>query len=94
MYDLHRRLVAGVAITATHASAILTINREVLIHVCMNKFHRRLVAGVSVTATHVSPILTINRDKKREILLAVSSKYRKYIAGRMESRIVADIISK
>ena len=28
MDDLHRRLVAGVDITATHASAILTINRD------------------------------------------------------------------
>ena len=77
MYDLHRRLVAGVAITATHASDILTVNREVFIHVGMNEFHRRLVAGVSVTATHASPILTINRDKKREILTAVISKDKK-----------------
>ena len=42
----------------------------------MDDFHGRLVAGVAVTATHTSDILTVNRDKKREILLAVSSKYR------------------
>ena len=60
----------------------------------MDDFHRRLVAGVAVTATHVSAILTINRDKKREILLAVISKDRKYRSDRMEARIVADIISK
>ena len=28
MYDLHRRLVAGVAVTATYVSAILTVNRD------------------------------------------------------------------
>ena len=28
MVDFHRRLVAGVAVTATQASAILTVNRE------------------------------------------------------------------
>ena len=60
----------------------------------MDNFHRRLVAGVSITATRASAILTINRDKKREILLAVSSKYSKYRADRMAARIVADIISK
>ena len=27
MEDFHRRLVAGVAVTATHTSAILTVNR-------------------------------------------------------------------
>ena len=43
----------------------------------MKNFHMRLVAGVAVTTTHESPILTVNRDKKREILLAVSSKYKK-----------------
>ena len=60
----------------------------------MEEFHRSLVAGVAVTATHVSAILTINRDKKREMLLVVSSKDRKYKADRMAARIVADIISK
>ena len=28
MDNFHRRLVAGVAVTVTHASAILTVNRE------------------------------------------------------------------
>ena len=28
MYNFHRRLVAGVAVTATHASAILAVNRD------------------------------------------------------------------
>ena len=28
MDDFHRRLVAGVAVTATHVSAILTVNRD------------------------------------------------------------------
>ena len=51
-------------------------NKEVVVHAGMDKFHRRLLAGVAVTATHVSAILTVNRDKKREISLAVSSKYR------------------
>ena len=80
MDNFHRSLVAGVAITATHASPILTVHREVVVHVGMNDIHRRLVAGVAgvaVTATHASPILTVNRDKKREILLAVRSKYKK-----------------
>ena len=60
MDDLHRRLVAGVSVTATHASAILTVNREVVVHAGMDDFHRRLVSGVAVTATHASPILTVN----------------------------------
>ena len=71
----------------------------------MNDFHRRLVAGVDVTATHVPDILTVNREKKREILLAVSSKDRKreillsvsskdrkYRVDGMTARIVEDII--
>ena len=60
----------------------------------MEEFHRRIVSGVAITATCVSDTLTVNRDKKREILLAVSSKDRKYRANRMEARIVADTISK
>ena len=60
----------------------------------MDNLYRRLLAGVAVTATCVTSLLTINRDKKREIYLAVSSKDRKYIADRMASRIVADIITK
>ena len=74
MGDLHRHLIADVAVTATHASYILTVNREVVVHADMDDFHRRLVAGVAVTAKNVSAILTVNRDKKREISLAVSSK--------------------
>ena len=35
-----------------------------------------------------------SNDRKREILLAVSSKYRKYRADRMAVQIVAAIISK
>ena len=77
MNGFHRRLVAGIAITATHASAILTLNREVVVHAGMNDFHRRLVASVAITAIHASAILTINRDKKREISLAVISKDKK-----------------
>ena len=77
MDDFHRRLVSGVAVTATHVSAIFTENSEVLVHAGMNNFHRRLVAGVAITATHVSVILTVNRDKKLIISLAVSSKDRK-----------------
>ena len=103
----HRRLVAGTAFTATHVSSILTVNREVVVHAGMNDFHRRLVAGVAFTATHESAILTENRDKKREILLAVSSKDRKreillavsskdrkYRVDRILARIVVDTISK
>ena len=77
MDDFHRRLVAGIAVTAIHASAILTVNREVVVHSGMNEFHRRLVAGVAVTATHASAILTVNRDNKREISLAIISKDKK-----------------
>ena len=69
-------------------------SKEVVIHAGMDNLHRRLVAGVAVTTTHASDILTVNRDKKREISLAVSSKYRIYISDRMAARIVADIISK
>ena len=54
----------------------------------------RLVAGITVTITRASSILTVYRDKKREILLALSSKDRKYRADRMASRIMAYIISK
>ena len=75
MDDFHRRLVADIDVTATHVSAILTGSREVVAHAGMNDFHRRLVSGVAVTVTHVSAILTVNRDKKREISLAVISKY-------------------
>ena len=69
-------------------------SKEVVLHAGMDDFHRRLVFGVAVTATHASAILAINRDKKREILLAVSSKDRKYRAERMAAGIVADIISR
>ena len=77
MENFHRRLVDGVAVTVTHASAILTVNREIVIHAGMNDFHRRLVSGIDVTTTHASAILTVNRDKKREMSLAVSSKDKK-----------------
>ena len=60
----------------------------------MEYFNRRLIADVVVTATQASAISTENRDKKREILLAVSIKDRKYRADRMAATIVADIISK
>ena len=60
----------------------------------MDNFHRRRVAGVAVTATRVSAILTENRYKKREVLLAVSSKNRKYRAVIMVSQIVSDNISR
>ena len=69
-------------------------SEEVVFHAGMDDFHRHLVAGVVVTATHASDILTVNRYKKREILLAVSSKDRKYRSDRMSAQIVADIISK
>ena len=69
-------------------------SEEVFVHVGMEKFHRRLVAGVAVTATQASAISTVNRDNKREILLAVIRKYRKYRADIMAALIVADIISK
>ena len=52
-------------------------SEEVVVNTGMDDFHRRLVAGVAITATQVSAILTVSRDKKREILLAVSSKDRK-----------------
>ena len=39
--------------------------------------NRRLLSGLVVTATHASAVLTLDRDKKREILLAVSSKDKK-----------------
>ena len=77
MDNFHRSIVAGIAVTATHASAILTVNREVVVHAGMNDFHRRLVAGVAVTTANLSAILTVNRDKKREISLAVISKNNK-----------------
>ena len=51
-------------------------SKEVVVHIGIEDFHRHLVAGVAVTATHASAILTVNRDNKREISLAVSSKYR------------------
>ena len=60
----------------------------------MDDFHRCLVAGVAVTVTHASAILTVSRDKKREILLVVNSKDRKYRADRMAAQIVADIYKK
>ena len=60
----------------------------------MYDFHRRLVSGVSVAAARAPAILTVNRDKKREILLAVSSKYRSDRADIISERIVSDIISK
>ena len=66
---------------------------EVSIHAGMDDFHRRLVAGVAITATCASAILTVNRDKKRDILLEISSKHSKYRADRMAARIVAYIIS-
>ena len=67
---------------------------EVVVHAGMEKFHRCLVADIAVTAKLASAILTVNRYKKREILLGLSSKERKYRADRMEALIVSDIISK
>ena len=69
-------------------------SKEVVVLEGMDNFHRRLVAGVAVTVTHVSAILTVNRDKKREILLSVSSKDRKYRTASMAVRIVPHLISK
>ena len=60
----------------------------------MDNFHRRLVSGVAFTKTSAPAILTANRDRKRIILLAVSSKDSKYRADIMEARILADIISR
>ena len=59
--------------------------KEVVVHAGTDNFHRRLVAGVAVTATHASAILTVNRDKKREISIEVSSKYREYRADRISA---------
>ena len=67
---------------------------EVFVHTGMDNFHRRLLAVVAITTKHVSAIFTVNRYKMREILLALSSKDRKYRSDRMASRIVEDIISK
>ena len=69
-------------------------SKDVVVHAGMDNFHRHIVSGVAVTATRASAILNVNRDKKRKILLAVSSKDRKYRSDRIESRIVEDIISK
>ena len=86
MNDFHRRLVAGLAITETHVSAILTVNRdkkcEILLAVISKDKKREILLAVS------------SKDRKREIFLSVISKYRKYRADIMASRIVADIISK
>ena len=77
MDNFQRRIVAGIAVTATHVSDILTVNREVVVHASMNDFRRRLVAGVAVNKTHASAIFSVNRDKNGEISLAVISKYKK-----------------
>ena len=69
-------------------------SKEVVTLSGMDDFHRRLVYGVAVTAACVSARLTINRDKKREMLLLVINKDRKYRADGMSAQIVADIISK
>ena len=52
-------------------------SEEVVVHAGMDNFHRSLVSGVAVTATYLSAILTVDRDKKREMFLAVISKYKK-----------------
>ena len=86
MYEFHRPLVAGIAVTATHASAILTVDRgqkrEILLAVISKDKKREMSLAVS------------SKDRKREISLVVISKDRKYRADRMAARIVADIISK
>ena len=69
-------------------------SKELVVHAGTEKFHRRLVAGVDVTAARASDILTINRDKKREILLGVSSKDRSDRADIMAAQIVSDFISR
>ena len=69
-------------------------SEEVVVHSGMDDFYRCFLAGVDVTTTHESAILTVNIDDRREILIAVSSKDRKYRSDRMAARIVADIISK
>ena len=48
-------------------------NEEVVVHTCMADFHRSIVAGVDIIMALASSILSVNRDRKREILLAVSS---------------------
>ena len=69
MEDFHRCLVAGIAITATNVSAILTVNRykkrEILLAVISKDKKRKILKSVR------------SKDKKREILLAVNSKDRK-----------------
>ena len=51
MDDFHRRLVDGIAVTATHASAILTVNRdkmhEILLAVCSKDTKREISLAVS-----------------------------------------------
>ena len=69
-------------------------SKELVVHAGMDDFHRSPVAGIAFTTTHVSAILTVNRDKKREISLAVSSKYRKYRADRMAERIVTNNLKR
>ena len=48
--------------------------KEVVVHAGMDDL--RIVASVAVTAERASAILTVNRDKKREILITVSSNDR------------------
>ena len=68
--DFHRRLVAGVSVTATHASAILTINRE--------KKHEISLSVSSKDKKREILLAVSSKDKKREILLEVNSKESKY----------------
>ena len=86
MDNLHRRLVAGIAVTATHVSAILTVNRD--------KKREILLAVISKDKKREILLAVISKDRKREISLSVSSNDMKYRADRMAAQIVADIISK
>ena len=76
------RLVSGMDVTATHASAILTVNRD--------KKREILLAVISKYKKRVLSLAVSNKDRKREILLAVSSKDSKYRADRMVVQIVAE----
>ena len=86
MNDVHRCLVVGVAVTATHASDILTVNIdkkcEILLVVRSKGKKREILLAVS------------SKDRKREISLAASSKDRKYRADRMAAQKVEYIITE
>ena len=102
MDDFHRRLVAGVAITATHASDILTVNRdkkhEILLEVISkDRKYRSEIMSARIVAYIISKENTTQQlsfaDKQVDIIQDVSIP-RTFLSNNRHSSTIAEYFSE